>query len=302
MYSLLRRINKLKPRILLYHRIFIKKDKFFPPQGMGVSLDNFYSHIKWLKDNYHLISLKDMLKGWQRREILPYTIAITFDDGYQDNFTFGYSLLSEFKVKATLFVTADIFKKRFLWYDLFFYALNMLGKERLLGFLEETFKTTFDSFQEAYTYIKYNLESASDFLEMILDKFKLDLRKKKLYLDTEALKKMEDVFDYGCHGLSHLNLRNLPLERLREEICTSKRELEKILGREVIYFSFPFGRKNDLQEEAFTLLRQASYEYAFSAESGYLKEGINRFFLPRISIEDWPLKKFLQVLETAGIN
>jgi peptidoglycan/xylan/chitin deacetylase (PgdA/CDA1 family) len=45
----------------------------------------------------------------------------------------------------------------------------------------------------------------------------------------------------GCHTRSHFNLKSLPEKDARAEIQIGKEDLEEILGRRVVHFSYPFG-------------------------------------------------------------
>ena len=50
--------------------------------------------------------------------------------------------------------------------------------------------------------------------------------------------------DFGAHSMTHADLSKRPLEEVREEILRSKAGIEKRLGREVLFFSYPFGALN----------------------------------------------------------
>jgi len=101
MYS---RYERLRGRavILLYHRVARVTDD---PHQLSVTPRHFREHIKYLKNNYEVVSLQtlhtDFLKG-----VLRNRVAITFDDGYADNFVHALPILEEYNVPATIFVVA----------------------------------------------------------------------------------------------------------------------------------------------------------------------------------------------------
>ena len=44
----------------------------------------------------------------EKKDNLPKkSIAITFDDGYEDNFTNAFPILKKYKVKATIYIVVD---------------------------------------------------------------------------------------------------------------------------------------------------------------------------------------------------
>lgn len=109
--------NKLFPRtiILLYHRVIdLKTD----PQLLAVSPEHFYEHMKYLKDNYNIISLEDLKRAMDSGKIPKKSIVITFDDGYADNYLNAKPVLEQLQIPATIFVTSDyIGSTRELWWD-----------------------------------------------------------------------------------------------------------------------------------------------------------------------------------------
>jgi peptidoglycan/xylan/chitin deacetylase (PgdA/CDA1 family) len=57
------------------------------------------------RHGYRVIPLADLaalIKGGRR--IPPKTVAITFDDGYKDNFTYAFPILKKYGLPATIFV------------------------------------------------------------------------------------------------------------------------------------------------------------------------------------------------------
>ncbi|AQY50591.1 exported polysaccharide deacetylase, lipoprotein [Listeria weihenstephanensis FSL R9-0317] len=94
----------LKIPVLMYHSINtnVKNNLITPP-------DEFDAQMKWLKDNnYHTITLAELdellLTG---KNVPDKPIVITFDDGYQDNYTNAYPILKKYDLKANIFVITD---------------------------------------------------------------------------------------------------------------------------------------------------------------------------------------------------
>ncbi|MGB9878232.1 MAG: polysaccharide deacetylase family protein, partial [bacterium] len=51
--------------------------------------------------------------------------------------------------------------------------------------------------------------------------------------------------DFGAHTISHPHLLKLSYDEAREEIIQSKKEIEEKIGKEVKYFSYPYGEYNE---------------------------------------------------------
>jgi peptidoglycan/xylan/chitin deacetylase (PgdA/CDA1 family) len=60
--------------------------------------------------------------------------------------------------------------------------------------------------------------------------------------------------------MNHLLLKKLPTESVREEIIEGRARLEKMLGREIEHFAFPFGGENAAGDREFKLVREAKFK------------------------------------------
>ncbi|HFD05307.1 MAG TPA: polysaccharide deacetylase family protein [Firmicutes bacterium] len=83
----------------------------------------------------------------------------------------------------------------------------------------------------------------------------------------------------GSHSLNHLDLNRVSLEISEREIRESKRKLEKILGKEVEIFSYPFGKYNSKVRKA---VKKSGYKMAVSYYKGNKKNDI--FAIPRTGV------------------
>ena len=93
------------PRILMYHQIshHIKGAKF---NGLRVTPEMFEQQIAWLDEQgMNFVTMKQLLAYGD--EIPPKTVAITFDDGYEDNYTYALKILKKYNACATLYLVID---------------------------------------------------------------------------------------------------------------------------------------------------------------------------------------------------
>ena len=85
-------------------------------------------------------------------------------------------------------------------------------------------------------------------------------------LNWEGLCKLskETLVNVGSHGVNHLSHGHLDEETDYYEIVRSKEVLEKNLGNEVKYYSFPYGQLGDIGIHSINNLKKIGYKAALS--------------------------------------
>ncbi|MDW7551458.1 polysaccharide deacetylase family protein [Pseudoalteromonas sp. McH1-7] len=105
--------------ILQYHHVSEKL-----PAVTSVSEETFKSHLSYIKNNgYNVMPLPKLLNALQSEQTLPAkTIAITFDDGYENNITAAAPLLEQFGFPYTIFVNPQLIDEQksyvMTWHEL----------------------------------------------------------------------------------------------------------------------------------------------------------------------------------------
>lgn len=90
--------------VLTYHRINVNRSN----SDISVSNKLFERQIEYLKRNFKVISLNEMLNNLKVNKVMQNdNVAITFDDGYKDNFLNAFSVLSKRNLPATIFLVAE---------------------------------------------------------------------------------------------------------------------------------------------------------------------------------------------------
>jgi peptidoglycan/xylan/chitin deacetylase (PgdA/CDA1 family) len=89
--------------------------------------------------------------------------------------------------------------------------------------------------------------------------------------------------EIGAHTYDHPDLGQItdPV-RLRREIVTTRQELGALIGRQIRYFAFPFGKHANLNCRAFEMAAQCGYEGVCSSYGGYNFPGDDPFHIQRI--------------------
>jgi hypothetical protein len=109
--------------VVTYHRVSEVPDPWDPLKVSAITLEK---HIRLLKTCYHLVSAKEVEDAVRGARTLPEKAClITFDDGWEDNYTVGFPILKKYRVPALIFVATDYIgtKKRF-WHVRLRAALN----------------------------------------------------------------------------------------------------------------------------------------------------------------------------------
>lgn len=90
-------IKNTKVPVLMYHSI---TDKVWGYNNLHVSPKEFDAQMKYLKDNkYTALDFSELEHASEYKN----PILITFDDGYEDNYTEAYPILKKYNIKATIF-------------------------------------------------------------------------------------------------------------------------------------------------------------------------------------------------------
>ena len=104
-------ISMDQPRILTYHMISKHKPKKSSKfNRLRVPPCEFEKQLKWLKkNNWHVVTMSELIEN---KNNLPLkTVALTFDDGYEDNYLNAFPVLKKYNMKATLYLVVDRFEK-----------------------------------------------------------------------------------------------------------------------------------------------------------------------------------------------
>jgi peptidoglycan/xylan/chitin deacetylase (PgdA/CDA1 family) len=72
------------------------------------------------------------------------------------------------------------------------------------------------------------------------------------------------LIEVGAHGVHHLSLAQLPPEECHREVFESRSSLERLTGRPVASFAYPFG---DLSASAVTTVMAAGFQIAVTCDA-----------------------------------
>ena len=106
-------------QILMYHRA---RDPRGPRLGAGDSAP-FESQMEILARFWQVLPLEELVVRAHADDVPPRAVAITFDDGYRDNYEVAYPALRRFNLPATIFLATGAIETGIrLWHDRVFDA------------------------------------------------------------------------------------------------------------------------------------------------------------------------------------
>lgn len=287
--------------ILLYHRV---ADLETDPQMLAVSVSNFEKHVKFLKENYQILRFEE---SWGK--IRQPSVIITFDDGYLDNYKYAMPVLEKYKVPATIFVaTGNIDNKKEFWWDNIeriillnnnlpdTYVLQTDGKKYNLVFKNRN--DMYDSYYKLHSILK-NMQADERIatIEKLENELNPTIAYRNLYRTMNSLELCNiDKSEYitiGGHTVTHTQLSLQAKDVKEKEIRNSKDVLEKLLQHEITTFSYPFGCKEDYDDDTIRILHDIGYKKAASNYSGIIHSWHkSRFEYPRYLVRNWNIVDF----------
>jgi peptidoglycan/xylan/chitin deacetylase (PgdA/CDA1 family) len=90
------------PVLILTHHLVADR-----PHRMGVSTEEFWRQVRFLQRHYSIVSLAKAVELLRAGQITVPTVALTFDDGYADNFISLRAVAEEAGIPVSLFMVAQ---------------------------------------------------------------------------------------------------------------------------------------------------------------------------------------------------
>lgn len=283
--------------VLMYHRVLPADDPRHAAEepGMVVTPATLQLHLRLLKRFFTVMTLEEWLTRRTKQQSLPKrACAITFDDGWLDNYEYAAPILAAEGVPATIFAVSEMLgTARRFWpnrlADLTA-RLDEPGVQDAMAWLQPLTTVTAPPDQEQLAKLILRCKERSDaWLTAQLDRAEAAVGStspaKPPLMSYEQLRELvaDGIFNVGSHTCNHFRL--LPaLEDavLEREIVASKRQLEEQLGRPVNLFCYPNG---DADPRATRLVKE-HYLGAVTTRRGINTSAASSVELARIGLHD----------------
>ena len=244
--------NRVKGNyILMYHGVTATGETRFNRRHASIAC--FRKQIGFLKKHCSVISLDDFFEG----KFTPgkANFALTFDDGYLNNFTYAKPVLEEFKCPATFFITGlNQIGDNMLWADYVNIASTLTsGDIEVAGELFKNKDNTYFSQASGKSLYQVIKHQKADYTYK--QKVRAEFAKHVNFESDPALKEywqlMSDdqitevsrspYIKIGSHGYYHNNLGTVSHENALEELAQSKKYLENLVQYQIRQVAYPDG-------------------------------------------------------------
>ena len=249
-------LNTFRKRcgILLYHYAG-KQVPYYGFSKPTLSLGDFETDIKFLKQYFEFVSLADVLKSSnpERQNKKP-KIAMTFDDGFDIVSSGALGLLEKHEIPVTFFlISGCIGNRAMMWRHKISAIISERGEgvftEKYIALLEGNRQVGFSRTQELLDDCLQNLKTHEkdefvDALWKISDMPPIDdyLALHHPYLDeTQISELINNGHTIGLHSKTHPHFKDIKLRQILYEVVKPAGWLKRRFGVTHMPFSYPFG-------------------------------------------------------------
>jgi peptidoglycan/xylan/chitin deacetylase (PgdA/CDA1 family) len=226
-----------------------------------ITINEFYKQMLILKKNYSIIDIQTIHKHIKHG--IPFkknNVAISFDDGFENNFTNAAKILKKLKIPAIFYICPEsISNQEMFWVDKIEACINHSKINTLiLKINKKNFRYSIKTknkkkviIQKLKNICKKSLVENKDLIIQNL------IQQTKVYPETRlannykiaSWKKIRSIsknklFSIGGHSLSHDIFTKMSKEIIKHEISETIKIIKKKLGIKIKHFSYPEGKTN----------------------------------------------------------
>lgn len=287
-----------KLSILIFHRVLPAPDPIFPDEVDAAFFDEI---LGWLKLWFNILPLDQAVLALENDNLPARAAAITFDDGYADNFNIALPILKRHGLPATFFIATGFLDGGRMWNDTIIESVRCCSQSIL--YLDElglgiykivTSAEKREAISSIIEKIKYRpTEDRISLTEQIAGI--ADVRPPcNLMMTSKQIKEMSlQGMQIGAHTVSHPILATTSRDIAKDEILQSKAFLEELLGQPVNFFAYPNGKLGqDYNLEHAKIIQELGFSAAVSTNWGVASKDSDYFQLPRFTPWDRNHLKF----------
>lgn len=294
----------------MYHRVLTKDEVArYPLQaGMYVLDSVFAQQMSFVRSNFTVLSLQELLDLWQRGEWSAEAryCVITFDDGWLDNYRHAYPVLKQLRMPATIFLPTDyVGTDEWFWPD----QLAVLCKSvadrlqrqersdavaavfaRFLGddasrLLEASVRQEQlgDEIIERCKHLP--IERIRELVQALAAELRVTLPLDRVIVNWDEVREMSrGGLSFGSHSCSHRIMTTITPDEVSEELVRSRQVLLDQGVNFVPVYCYPNGNSDASIED---LVKAHGYEAAVSVRLGVEGESPeNRYAIRRVGIHN----------------
>ena len=98
-----------------------------------MNVDEFYRQMSYIKDNCNILSMDEIVDIKRKDEMWPENaVAVTFDDGFKNNYECAAPILNELNIPATFYICSGMIdSKKMFWVDKIEDCINRTKKNAI---------------------------------------------------------------------------------------------------------------------------------------------------------------------------
>lgn len=273
--SLFERISgPARLQILIFHRVLPSPDPLFT--GVPDAL-RFRRLLRMIKALYRVLPLDEALSLLRAGRLPAGSVAITFDDGYEDNFSVALPILKEEGVPATIFVATRFLDGGRMFNDTVWESFRNttcggvdldfigLGQVMLNSWADRRAASA-----KVIDAIKYReIDERERATQQVVRALQVSLRDDLMMRSEEVARLPADLITVGAHTHSHPILTRLSPSEAFRDIEEGRARLQAICGRPIDLFAYPNGKPGyDYDQAHVAMVRDMGFEAAVTTSPG----------------------------------
>ncbi len=271
--------------ILMYHQVLPGEDIMRP---FEITATHFEQQMHWISENFQPVDLIEGILATLEDRLPAGAIAVSFDDGYENNLSVALPILDRYRIPATFFIASDYLDGGIMWNDavLEMFRLVSLGTLDLSHLSLGVYSITKDveRFPAALTVLKQlrhlPFKERSQKVFALTQGYALPTG---LMMSPPQVKSLHDAgMVIGGHTLSHPILTKVSRDEAWYQIHRNKEVLESIIDAPIHCFAYPNGKPNQDYDQAIrAMVEAAGYSVAVSTSIGTGTAQTHPFEFPR---------------------
>ncbi|PCI97415.1 MAG: hypothetical protein COB14_09055 [Alphaproteobacteria bacterium] len=261
MNDLISKLSQNAPFILLFHGV-INENNYEVRNCIRkhIEKDYFSNILNTLKEGGTALSMDDVVEIHGNGDVYPpNSFIVTFDDGFENNYSVAAPILSDLNIPSTFYITTDFIENGTMsWTDRIEYCLENVktGSVTLpwesdnLSFCNSSGKI--ELMQRIRQRVFHDKTiNVDDFTDWFYKQFDMDviqttsdpLDKKLSWQQVQEMHE-DDLFTIGGHTHTHIVMSFSPQAEMEQEIDLNLKLLKEKSNVDTVHFAYPQGQAN----------------------------------------------------------